>query len=151
MVKYEKIRVIKAEIPYAPNGIEEADSGNYTLPIESWVTFDVNRYNIEAFVVPPVNGIKEGETYTVDFKIMTYDLEEIDVPKKLIHQITTDPEYLFVGEILEIDPEKRKIIFDCGVELEADWDIAHEETAKKLKKGDWIFIEGKMFGDILDE
>ena len=163
MVKYEKVRVITAEILYAPDGIEEADSRNYTLPIESWVTFDVNGYNIEAFVVPPVNGIKEGETYTVDFKIMTYDLEKVNVPKKLIHQITTfpsenekppypsNPVYLFVGEILEIDHEKRRIIFDCGLKLEAKWGKARDEEAKKLKKGDWIFIKGKMFSEILDE
>jgi hypothetical protein len=136
-----KAKVVKVDPVYG-------ELGN---PIEAWVTFEINNKEIETFHVGSPIAPDIGKTYTTDFKIMTYDLEEVDIPKKLIHQITTDPEYLFVGEISEIDHEKRRIIFDCGLKLEADWDIAHEETAKKLKKGDWIFIKGKMFGDILDE
>ena len=125
--------------------------GELGNPIEAWVTFEINNKEIETFHVGSPIATDFGKTYTIDFKIMTYDLEEVDIPKKLIHQITTDPEYLFVGEISEIDHEKRRIIFDCGLKLEADWGIVHEETAKKLKKGDWIFIKGKMFSEILDE
>ncbi|EHP88123.1 OB-fold nucleic acid binding domain-containing protein [Methanotorris formicicus] len=150
MVKYENVMVVKTEVIYGPKDFEEEISGNYTLPIEANVTFDINGYHIEAFVTPPIDGIKENERYIVNLKIMTYDLEIVDVPKKqkLIYQITTNPDYVFVGEVLEIDRKKKKIIFDCGVKLEADWDKIHEETVKKLKEGDWIFIKGKMFGDI---
>ena len=136
-----KARVVKVNPVYG-------EIGN---PIEAWVTFEINDKEIETFHVGSPIAPDIGKTYTTDFKIMTYDLEEVDIPKKLMHQITTDPEYLFVGEILEIDHEKRRIIFDCGLKLEAKWGKARDEEAKKLKKGDWIFIKGKMFGEILDE
>ena len=113
--------------------------GETDEPIEIWSTFDINGYSIEAFLELPPIAPEIGKTYTVDFKIMTYDLEKVNVPKKLIHQITTFPSenekppypsnpvvYLFVGEILEIDYEKRRIVFDCGIKLEAKWGKARD-------------------------
>ncbi len=93
---------------------------------EIWMTFDINGYEIEAFIGELPSKVPEiGETCIVDLDIMTFDLQKVNVPKKqkLIYQLTTKdyiPDYILVGEVLDIDRKNKRLIFDCGVKLECD-------------------------------
>ncbi len=142
MVIY-KAKVVKVEPVYG-------EAGN---PIEAWVTFGVNEFKIETFhvgspIAPPI-----GKEYAVNFKLMTYDLYQINIEEKMLKQISTfpmDPIYIATGKVEEYDRENKKILFDCGILLECDTKgKALEFWAERIKVGDWIYVKGKMFGEIV--
>jgi len=146
-------KVIKNEI---------VSGGEYhPYPIEIWTTFSVKEKKIEAFLGLPPFDPQVGSTYSVDFRLMTYDIYRINIEEKMLKQISTfpkDPLYFLMGKVVDLKECEREhkgkivksiwLLIDCGIEIETD--VAYFK-ASELKIGDYVAIIGKMFGEIVRE
>ncbi|XRO76146.1 hypothetical protein ACO3VM_04890 [Methanocaldococcus sp. 10A] len=48
-----------------------------------------------------------------------------------------DPIYIFTGEVLKIDIDRKRLVFDCGIKLECDTEGKFiESEVNRLKEGD---------------
>ena len=144
MVVY-RAKVLKNEI---------VTGGDYhPYPIEIWTTFDVNGKSIEAFLGLPRQDPEVGKEYYVNFKLMAYDLYQINIEEKMMKQISTfpmDPLYVVMGRVLEHDPTRGRTVVDCGILLECDTSGKLLEFWRdKIKVGDWVYLMGKIFGEIV--
>ena len=153
MVVY-RAKVLKNEI---------VTGGDYhPYPIEIWTTFDVNGKSIEAFLGLPRQDPEVGKEYYVNFKLMAYDLYQINIEEKMLKQISTfpmDPLYVVMGQVVEAgeiksevyrgEKTKTRIIkVDCGILLDTKVD---GWVAEQLQVGDYVAIVGKMFGEIVHD
>ena len=165
MVRY-RCKLIKNKVDYA-------DEEN-TQAIEMWTTFSIDNLEIEVFLdnfyVLPYDNLK-GKEYDVDFKLMTYDIYRINIEEKILKQISTGynppeegddrgwpstPMYFLMGEVVNLKEveiesrgEKKKSMWlkiDCGIEIETR---TGRYVAFELRKGDYVAIIGKMFGEVV--
>jgi sporulation protein YlmC with PRC-barrel domain len=151
MVVY-KSKLIKTEPVYG-----EAEN----QIIEMWATFKIEEHEVEVFLdnfyVLPRKEILEGigKVYDVDLTLMTHNIHRINIEEKMLKQITTFPKgpiYFFTGEIVDINLEKRVITVDSGIKIECGVNgLTLNPVVSCLREGDWVFVAGKMFGEILPE
>ena len=142
-----KAKVVKNEI---------VTGGDYhPHPIEIWTTFEIDELKIEAFMGLPRVDSEVGKIYDVNFKFMAYDLHQINIEDKMLKQISTfpmDPLYVVTGQVLEHDPDKGRTVVDCGILLECDTSgKLLRFWRNKIKAGDWVYLMGKMFGEIVED
>ncbi len=124
--------------------------------IEEWAVFELDDIKIEAFLgISVLYPSDVGKEYDVDFKLMAYDLYRINIEEKMLKQISTfpmDPIYIVMGQVLEHDPDKGRTVVDCGILLECDTSgKLLEFWRNKIKIGDWVYLMGKMFGEIVKD
>ena len=144
MVKYRG-KVVRVEPVHGEGG----------LIIEAWVTFKVEGCEIETYHVGIPIAPKIGKEYIIDFRLMAYDLHQINIEDKMLKQISTfpmDPLYVVTGQVLEHDPDKGRTVVDCGILLECDTSgKLLRFWRNKIKAGDWVYLMGKMFGEIVGD
>ena len=147
-----KAKVLKIDPVYGEGGVI----------IEAWVIFKVEGCEIETYHVGIPIAPKIGKEYIIDFRLMTYDLHQINIADKMLKQISTfpmDPIYIVVGEVKEAGEIKSEIYrgkktktriikVDCGILLDSKVD---GWIAEQIQVGDYVAIIGKMFGEILHD
>ena len=129
--------------------------GETGSPIEAWVTFRINGMDIETFHTGIPIAPQLRKNYPVSITMLAYDLERVNIKKKLFRQIETfpkDPIYVFVVPIKKVmGKDKGWIIVDVGFDLEVDiTGKKHDWVRERLKEGDWVFVKGKMFSEIIN-
>ncbi len=128
---------------------------------EIWVTLDLDGKSIEAFLSnEEVVSDKDpqqliGLSYDFHLIMLAYDLERVNIKKKLFRQIETfpkDPIYILVAPVKKITgKDNGRIIVDVGFDLEVDiTGKKHDWVRERLKEGDWVFVKGKMFSEIIN-
>jgi hypothetical protein len=145
MVSY-KAEIIKVEPVY----------GEANEIIEEWARFRIDGYEIEAFLgISAIYPEEVGSECNVDLTLMTHNIHRINIEEKMLKQITTFPKgpiYFFTGEIVDINLEKRVITVDSGIKIECGVNgLTLNPVVSCLREGDWVFVAGKMFGEILPE
>jgi len=137
------------------------ESGN---PIESWVVFEINKQKIEIFhsgipIVPEINRV-----YSVDINLLVHTMFLVNIKEKYIKQISTSswkydeyqgrdvpptPLYILEGELKSYGEKNKPDIIDVGA-LEIELIIMSKYQARNnFKSGDWVFVCGKMVGEII--
>ncbi len=129
--------------------------------IEMWATFRIDKYEIETFldnyyIVPRKNLLEGiGKHFHINIVLMAYDLYRINIEEMMLKQISTfplDPLYVVMGRVLEHDPTRGRTVVDCGIILECDTSgKLLEFWRNKIKVGDWVYLMGKMFGEIVHD
>ncbi len=134
--------------------------GEDNTPIEAWVVFEVEGFKIETFHTGIPVAPELGKIYNVDLSLMTYNIHRINIEEKILKQISTfpkDPLYFLMGEVTKTWDKKYekyrgdeswtlRIEVDCGLRIDTKvwgWD------AEEMKRGDYVAIMGKMFGEIV--
>ena len=121
--------------------------------IEEWAVFELDYIKIAAFLgISVLYPSDIGKEYYVNFKLMTHDIYRINIGEKMLKQISTFPkmpEYYILGKIKSVDIVRRKIVVDCGLDIECDVSgIKNDGIVRCLSEGMWVFIYGSMYGDI---